>query len=117
MARRTCLSAISVSSRRLMGPLTRRVMMGSDCGSCLVMMGGRDGIFEWQHHSGDNFFGSCAGQAHFYVHSGGVGFGKKINGQATVGKHAEGHQECNEHYREDGVLYTCFCKLHGAIGS
>src|SRR5882724_3054336 len=43
MSRRelTCLSAISVSSRRLMGPLTRRVMMGSDCGSCLVMMGGR----------------------------------------------------------------------------
>jgi len=55
--------------------------------------------------------------AHFYVHSGGVGFGKKINGQATVGKHAEGHQECNEHYREDGVLYASFCKLHGSIGS
>src|SRR6266478_373048 len=78
---------------------------------------GRDSILEGQDHSSNNLFGSGSGQLYFHVHGGGVGLGKKINGQAPVRKRAQRHKEGNQHHRENGILYAGFCQLHRFISS
>ena len=73
---------------------------------------GGDGIFERQNHSGYDLFGSRPRQPHFDVYGSGVCFGKKVNGQPTVGEGSEGHEKSNQHHREDGILDAGFGKLH-----
>src|SRR5260370_31264323 len=78
---------------------------------------GRDGVFERQDDSGDHLFRSGAGKAYCDVDGCGIGFGKKVNGQAAVAKHAKGDEKRNQHHRQDALLYASFGKLHRFIGS
>ena len=68
----------------------------------------RDGVFERENNAGDDFFGSGAGLLNVYVDRGGIGFGKKIYGEAAIRKRAQRHEKSDKHHRENWILYACF---------
>ena len=68
----------------------------------------RDSVFEGENDASDDFFGRRAGQLDVNVDGGGIGFGKKINGEAAIRKRAERHKKSDKHHGEDGILYACF---------